>query len=146
MPVLVVQTEDGPGTMAVAPVRSAGAWAGAAGVWVPMGSEEADRLSALTRSDVLLEAPNRELAGYTGRAEPAMGLFALLAEQPLSDEVREMELDGERYFVASAELPGGARASRAGSTSALRSGRETWSVAPWPECRASSSRWGSVAP
>jgi signal transduction histidine kinase len=111
MPVLVVQTDDGPATMAVAPVMSAGTWAGAAGVWVPMGSEEADRLSALTRSDVLLEAPNRELAGYTGRAEPAMGLFALLAEQPLSDEVREMELDGERYFVASAELPGGARAS-----------------------------------
>ena len=111
MPVVVVQTEYGPGTMAVAPVTSAGRWAGAAGVWVPMGSEEADRLSALTRSDVLLEAPNRELAGYTGRAEPAMGLFALLAEQPLSDEVREMELAGERYFVVSAELPGGARAS-----------------------------------
>jgi signal transduction histidine kinase len=111
MPVVVVNTPDGPATMAVAPVMTDEGWAGLAGVWVPMGSEEADRLSALTRSDVLLEAPDESLAGYTGRAEPAMGLFGLLAQQPLSEEVRQFELAGERYFVVSAGLPGGARAS-----------------------------------
>jgi signal transduction histidine kinase len=111
MPVRVVQAGDGPATVALAPVGGTAAWSGAAGVWVPFASEEAVRLSALTRSDVLLEAPDAALAAYTGRAEPAMGLFALLASQPVSEEVRELELAGERYLVASAELPGGARVS-----------------------------------
>ncbi len=125
MPVEIVETEEGPVTMAVAPVIDpVEGWAGVAGVWVPMGSEEADRLSALTRSDVLLRAPDGALAGYTGRQEPAMGLFALLAEQPLSDDVRELALAGERYFVVSAGLPGGARVSF------VRSLREELAVVP----------------
>ena len=38
-----------------------------------------------------------------------MGLFGLLGEQPVSEEVRELSLAEERYLVVSAELPGGAR-------------------------------------
>lgn len=111
MPVEAVATADGPVTVALAPLKVDGAWAGTVGVWVPMGQEEADRLSALTRSDVLLEAPDGSLAAYTGRAEPAMGLFDRLAELPVSGDVREMEVGGERYLVVSGALPGGLRAT-----------------------------------
>ncbi|MGY8778411.1 MAG: ATP-binding protein [Longimicrobiales bacterium] len=111
MPVLVVQTEIGLGTFAVAPIMTGGQWIGAAGVWVPMDDDEAAHLSALTRSNVLLMAPDEALAGYTGRPQPAMGLFELLASRPVSEEVGEFELAGERYLVVSAFLPGGARVS-----------------------------------
>ena len=47
-----------------------------------MGMDEAAHLSALTRSNVLLMAPDEALGAYTGRGEAAMGLFGLLAEQP----------------------------------------------------------------
>ena len=110
-PVLVVQSGEDLGTVAVSPVMIDGAWWGAVGVWVPMATEEAALLSVLTRSDVLLAAPDDALAAYTGRAEPAMGLFGLLTDQPVTDEVRELALDGERYFIANAYLPGGARVS-----------------------------------
>jgi len=59
---------------------------------------------------VLLEGPDGALAAYTGRQEPAMGLFALLAEQETSEGVRELGLGSERYVIVSAEMPGGARA------------------------------------
>ncbi|MDH3270614.1 MAG: HAMP domain-containing histidine kinase [Gemmatimonadota bacterium] len=108
-PVMVMESGDELGTVAIAPVDEDGAWRGAVGVWVPMTSDEAARLSVLTRSDVLLMAPDEDLAAYTGRAEPAMGLFGLLARQPVSDEVREFALEGERYLLTSAHLPGGAR-------------------------------------
>lgn len=111
-PVLAMESVDhGLGTISLAPVEVGGEWVGAVGVWVPMTEDEAARLSVLTRSDVLLMAPDEELAAYTGRAEPAMGLFGLLAQQPVTDEVREFELDGERYLVANAHVPGGARVS-----------------------------------
>ncbi|MDX1492566.1 MAG: hypothetical protein R3253_00725 [Longimicrobiales bacterium] len=104
-PVLVMQSQDaGLGTISLAPVVSGGGWRGAVGVWVPMAEEEAAQLSVLTRSDVLLMAPDQELAAYTGRAEPAMGLFGLLAQQPVTPEVREMALGEERYLVASARM------------------------------------------
>ncbi len=112
MPVLAMESEEhGLGTISLAPVMVEDGWAGAVGVWVPMTEDEAARLSVLTRSDVLLMAPDEELAAYTGRAEPAMGLFGLLAQQPVTDEVREFELDDERYLVANAHVPGGARVS-----------------------------------
>lgn len=110
-PVIVVESAAGLGTIALAPVEADGRWSGAVGVWVPMTDGEAAQLSALTRSDVLLMAPDEELAAYTGRTEPAMGLFALLASQPVGEEVTELELAGSRYLVASAGLPGGARVS-----------------------------------
>lgn len=109
VPVVVVQSVDELGTVALAPVWLAERWAGAAGVWIPMSSGEAANLSALTRSDVLLVAPNGELGPYTGRAEPAMALYALLAELPATEEVRELAFGRERYFVIGAVLPGGAR-------------------------------------
>lgn len=112
MPVLAIETEEhGLGTISLAPVMVDGAWRGAVGVWIPMTEDEAARLSVLTRSDVLLMAPDEGLAAYTGRAEPAMGLFGLLTQQPVTDGVRELELDGERYLVANAHVPGGARVS-----------------------------------
>ncbi|NNL30418.1 MAG: hypothetical protein HKO77_05315, partial [Gemmatimonadetes bacterium] len=112
MPVLAMESEEhGLGTISLAPVVADGGWMGAVGVWVPMTEDEAARLSVLTRSDVLLMAPDEELAAYTGRAEPAMGLFGLLAQQPVTDDVREFELDGDRYLVANAHVPGGARVS-----------------------------------
>jgi signal transduction histidine kinase len=111
MPVMVVKSGDEFGAVALAPVMNDGLWRGAAGVWIPMATDEAAQLSVLTRSDVLLMAPDDALAAYTGRAEPAMGLFGLLEQQPVTDDVREFELDGERYLVASSMLPGGARVS-----------------------------------
>lgn len=110
-PVLTMKAGEVLGTVALAPVETSAGWAGAVGVWVPMTEDEAAQLSALTRSDVLLMAPDEELAAYTGRAEPAMGLFALLARQPVAEEVRELELADERYLVVSAGMPGGARVS-----------------------------------
>lgn len=111
MPVMLVQSEVGLGTIALAPLMADGAWAGAAGVWVPMGQDRADRLSVVTQSNVLLMAPDGALAAYTGSAEPAMGLFGMLAELPVSDDVRDFEFAGNRYLVVSSMLPGGARAS-----------------------------------
>ena len=108
-PVLVVKSGDELGTVALAPLMVADEWRGATGVWVPMDQAEADRLSALTRSDVLIMAPDQALGSYTGVAEPAMGLFGMLAEQPVTGDVRELTLEGERYFVVNAYLPGGAR-------------------------------------
>lgn len=110
-PVLVMQSEEGLGTISIAPVAQGNSWLGSAGVWIPMADEEAARLSVLTRSDVLLMAPDEGLAAYTGRAEPAMGLFGLLAQQPVSEDVRDFELGGERYLVVSSYLPGGGRVS-----------------------------------
>jgi signal transduction histidine kinase len=111
MPVQVVQSELGLGVVAVAPVMEEGAWVGAAGVWVPLAADEAAHLSSLTRSNVLLMAPDEGLAGYTGTPNPAMGLFDLLAQQPVTEDVTEFELGGERYLVVSAFLPGGGRVS-----------------------------------
>ena len=111
MPVMVVKSGEDLGTVALAPVKLGENWQGAAGVWIPMGMDEAAHLSALTRSNVLLMAPDEALGAYTGRGEAAMGLFGLLAEQPVSEEVREFELDGDRYLLVSAYLPEGARAT-----------------------------------
>jgi len=110
-PVLTMQVDGGLGVIAMAPVTVGDSWVGAAGVWIPMDSVEAAQLSVLTRSNVLLAAPDEALAAYTGRAEPAMGLFGLLADQPVSEEVRGFSLGGDRYLVVSSYLPGGARVS-----------------------------------
>jgi len=109
MPVEVIQTEDGLTTVALAPVMVEDEWRGTVGVWVPLAEDEAARLSVLTRSDVLIAAPDDGMGAYTGRSEPAMGLFALLAEQPTSGEVRELSVGDARYLVVTAGLPGGAR-------------------------------------
>ncbi len=111
MPVLVVRSGEGLGAVSVSAVTVDGEWSGAAGVWIPMDEREAGALSALTRSDVLLSAPEANLAGYTGRAEPAMGLFGLLNELPPTDEVRELVLENERYLVVSTTLPGDGKAT-----------------------------------
>ena len=108
-PVLVVKTQEELGTVALAPVGMPEQWAGAAGVWVPMVSQEAIQLSALTRSDVLITAPDGAPGAYTGRAEPAMGLFGLLSGLPDSEEVAQLTWEGERYLVVTAGVPGGAR-------------------------------------
>jgi signal transduction histidine kinase len=107
VPVLVVQSTDALGTVALAPVEHDGVWSGAAGIWIPM-DDEAARLSALTRSDVLIIAPDGLLGPYTGRGEAAMGLTGLLARQPISGEVRELAFGGERFLLVSSTLPGGA--------------------------------------
>ncbi len=109
MPVEVVQSGDQLATVALAPIQVADEWQGAAGVWVPLAEDEAAQLSVLTRSDVLIGAPDQGMGAYTGRSEPAMGLFGLLGQQPVSEEVRELTLGDERYLVVSSVLPGGAR-------------------------------------
>ncbi len=109
MPVEVVQSGDQLATVALAPIQVADEWQGAAGVWVPLAEDEAAQLSVLTRSDVLIGAPDQGMGVYTGRSEPAMGLFGLLGQQPVSEEVRELTLGDERYLVVSSVLPGGAR-------------------------------------
>jgi len=111
MPVRVVQSDGQVGTASLAAVKLGDRWIGAAGVWVPMDMAEAAQLSALTRADVLLTAPDGAPAAYTGQEDAAMGLFALLADQPLTDEVRHLDFRDERYLIVNAELPGGARAT-----------------------------------
>jgi signal transduction histidine kinase len=108
-PVLIVKTPDELGTVALAPVGMPDRWEGAAGVWIPMLAQEAIELSALTRSDVLITAPDGTLGAYTGRAAPAMGLLGLLAELPESEAVEQLTWEGERYIVVSAGVPGRAR-------------------------------------
>ena len=108
-PVLVVKSTNDLGTVALAPVGLPEQWEGAAGVWIPMVSQEAIELSALTRSDVLITAPDGTLGPYSGRAEPAMGLFGLLSALTESDAVEQLTWEGERYLVVTAEVPGGAR-------------------------------------
>ena len=108
-PVLMVKTPDELGTVALAPVGMPEQWEGAAGVWIPTISQEAIQLSALTRSDVLITAPDRTLGAYTGRAEPAMGLLGLLAGLPESESVERLTWEGEPYLLVSAVVPGGAR-------------------------------------
>ena len=108
-PVLVVKTLEDLGTVALAPVGMPERWEGAAGVWVPMLSQEAIHLSALTRSDVLITAPDGALGAYIGRAEPAMGLFGVLAGLPDTEEVAELAWEGDRYLVVTSGVPGGAR-------------------------------------
>ena len=107
-PVLVVNTPGQLGTVALAPVGMPD-WEGAAGVWIPMETQEAIQLSALTRSDVLVTGPDGTLGAYSGRAEPAMGLFGLLSALPESDVVEELIWEGERYLVVTSSVPGGAR-------------------------------------
>ena len=97
------------GTVALAPVKLGGEWMGAAGVWVPMDMDEAAQLSALTRSNVFVMAPDEAFGPYTGRGDAAMGLFGLLAAQPVSEDVREFELGGDRYLLVNSYLRGGAR-------------------------------------
>ena len=109
MPVRVVTSGEELGTVALAPVKLGGVWMGAAGVWVPMDMDEAAQISALTRSNVFVMAPDEAFGPYTGRGDAAMGLFGLLAAQPVSEEVREFELAGERYLLVNSYLPGGAR-------------------------------------
>lgn len=109
MPVMVVKSGEELGTVALAPVKLDGAWVGAAGVWIPMDMDEAAQLSVLTRSNVFVMAPDEAFGPYTGRGDAAMGLFGLLASQPVSEEVREFELAGERYLLVNSYLPGGAR-------------------------------------
>ena len=65
-PVLVVKSTNDLGTVALAPVGLPEQWEGAVGVWVPMVSQEAIELSALTRSDVLVTAPDGTLGAYSG--------------------------------------------------------------------------------
>ncbi len=108
-PVEVVPWGDQLTTVALAPIVSNQEWQGAVGVWMPMGETDATRLAALTRTNVLISAPSGGMGAYTGLPDPAMGLFARLAELPLSAEVRELVVDGERYSVVTAEIPGGAR-------------------------------------
>lgn len=109
MPVVVIPTADGLVKVALAPVQSEGRWLGAVGTWTPFADGEAARLSALTRSDVLITAPNRSLASYTGAAEPAMGLVAMLAEMAPGEEVQELFWSNAHYFVAGTTVPGGVR-------------------------------------
>ena len=108
-PVEVVPWGDQLTTVALAPIMSNEEWKGAVGVWMPMGESDATRLAALTRTNVLISAPSGGMGAYTGLPDRAMGLFARLEELPVSAEVRELVVDGERYSVVTAGIPGGAR-------------------------------------
>ena len=108
MPVSVVADGDSLATVALAALVIPVGWAGAAGTWSRFGTEEAAQLSALTRADVLVIGPRGELAAYTGASEPAMGLADRLASE-LPDTLAEIPFGGDRYLVAPASLPGGAR-------------------------------------
>lgn len=108
MPVQVVHDGGALATVALAPVKVNERWVGAAGTWVPVATEEAASLSVLTRSNVLITAPNRDLIAYTGAADAAMGVVGALARTEV-DGVRELVVGGQRYFLAAAALPGGAR-------------------------------------
>lgn len=124
MPVRAVKSGEAFGMAALAPVSLDGRWVGAAGVWIPMDTDEAAQLSALTRSNVLLTAPDGTLGPYTGRGEAAMGLFEALTRRPPAQDVTELDVLGERFLVASGALPGG------GSAIFVRSLAEELAIVP----------------
>jgi signal transduction histidine kinase len=103
MPVITIADSGRLYTVALAPVRQAGQWLGAAGVVRPLDARTAEGLAALTRSDVVLLGGQTVVAS-TLADSVARGIAAFAGQA--TGEPRELE--GSRYRVLAiyAPIPG----------------------------------------
>lgn len=121
MPVAVVPDTSGVRLLALAPVRVAGRWIGAAGGATRVGETEAGTLAGLTRSDVVLLTASGGVLASTLSEERARSLAPLLVpEGPAvgvpADTVRRIELGGRAFLTATAPLDVGLRADGTGAS------------------------------
>ena len=119
MPVAAIPGPDSAALqiVALAPVVAGGRWLGAAGYAVPVDSQEAAALGALTRSDVVIVGPGRGRAppvSTLGRAEAA-ALWTAAQSSPAMGAAREVTADGRRYYVVLGRLRGTAGDRGAGT-------------------------------
>ncbi len=91
--------------VALAPVTVRGAWVGAAGVTRAFDRGTAETLAGLTRSDVVLVAPDEAIAGATMN-DTIAGALARRAVR--GDSVAEARIGDDRYLLAAAPLGSGA--------------------------------------
>jgi signal transduction histidine kinase len=89
--------------ISVAPVEAAGRWVGAAGVSSPVDAAVAGTLSGLTASEVAIVAGDSVVAS-TMEPDVADRLAARAAAIPADGAVRELALDGRRFWLAAAPL------------------------------------------
>ena len=108
MPVAVVG--DGPDLhlVALAPVKINGVWLGAAGGATPFTEFEAATLSGLTRSDVVIVAPNQSVAASSAANVDAPAIAQRMADAPL-DSVQVIEQEEGRLLALAAPVVGDAR-------------------------------------
>jgi signal transduction histidine kinase len=124
-PVGFVNGEGRLDRVALAPIRRAGRWRGAAGVVAPVGPSAAGTLAGLTRSDVVLLGPDGTVVTATG--DPELGRL-------MADSARAWRGDGSVHGLTA---PSGARhwaavapLGDAGSAVFLRSVAEETAVLP----------------
>src|SRR5262249_24041673 len=90
--------------IALAPVTARGAWVGAAGVTRPFDRGTAEMLGGLTRSDVIIIAPDTAIAAAT-TSDSLAATLALHAAR--TDSATEMRVGNGRYRVAAATMAPG---------------------------------------
>ncbi|HZS58911.1 MAG TPA: ATP-binding protein, partial [Gemmatimonadaceae bacterium] len=90
--------------IALAPVTAHGAWVGAAGVTRPFDRGTAEMLGGLTRSDVIIVAPDTAIAGATTSDSLAAALALRVSRTDSGDEMR---IGNGRYLVAAAKMAPG---------------------------------------
>jgi signal transduction histidine kinase len=103
-PVVVIPDGRSLAMVALAPVFDRGTWVGAAGVSRPLDRGAADVLAGLTRSDVVILAPDGNVAAATVDSTLAEALRAA----SLQASRNETRIAGQRYFLALAPLSGAA--------------------------------------
>lgn len=123
-------------SVSVAPVIADGQWLGAAGVSTPVDAAMAATLAGLTAADVLILAGDSVVA-TTLEDSLAKRLAEGAAHDNADGSVREVEVDGGRYWTATAPLGDVARA-----TFVVGAAEE---LALLPELRSAAARAGAVA-
>ncbi len=102
-PVAFVPGDGALYALAVAPVEAEGRWLGAAGVASPVDATTAGTLAGLTAADVTIVAGDSVVASTMDEAV-ARGLADGEARLAAVDGVRELDVGGRRFWVASAPL------------------------------------------
>jgi signal transduction histidine kinase len=107
MPVAMVADSSGLHFLSVAAVEQAGRWIGAAGVADPMNEAAAGALAAMTRSDLVTVMLERSARSVSSSESPATRTIQqLIRQQPITDDVREVDVGGRRYFFGSSSFAG----------------------------------------
>lgn len=106
MPVEVLADSSGMYLVSIAPVQHAGAWAGAAGVAVPLDEAAAGALAGLTRSDlVVVTLPDGRLVASPAD-HPVAAAFAGGSSSPTYPGVYAMDAESGRYLHARGPMKG----------------------------------------
>ena len=107
MPVSIVEGEEGPELLALAPVKAADSWIGAAGGSTPMDDDEARTLSGLTDTEVVVVDADGVAAGSSLSDTVTATMAPTLAALASVDSLIALEAGGRPYLATSGELPGG---------------------------------------